>query len=123
MIKGRTGRVFRAPLRDRHGDPVDVDGNPVDMLDADGNAFVGEVKRIIIGGMSASPTMGREESSDTRGMIGVPRKQAVAIQFGDRVEIGDVRYRVVSNPEWDYAHDMTGTDFGYYWLSVEGMVS
>lgn len=123
MIKGRVGKVFRAPLRDRHGDPIDADGNPVDMLDTDGNAFIGEVKRVILGGLSASPNMGREESSDTSGMIGVPRRQPVQLQFGDRVEIGNVRYRVTSNPEWDYKHDMTGTDFGYYWVNVEGVVS
>lgn len=123
MINGRTGRVFRAPLRDRHGDPIDSDGNPVDMLDGEGNAYVGEVKRVIMGGLSASPSMARQESSDTSGMIGVPRKQTVKLQFGDRVEIGNVRYRVTSNPEWDYRHDLTGTDFGYYWVSIEGIIS
>lgn len=122
-MKGQTGLVFRAPLRDRHGDPIDEDGKPVDMLDDEGNAFVGEISRIVMGGLSASPKMAREESSDTRGMIGCPRKSKVKLQFGDRIDINGVRYRVISKPEWDYRHFLTGTDFGYYWVDVEGMVS
>lgn len=121
-MNGQTGLVFRAPLRDRHGDAIDANGNPVDMTDEDGNAFVGQIDKIVMGGMSASPTMSREESSDTRGMIGCPRRAAVRLQFGDRVNINGIRYRVVSAPEWDYRQGMTGTDFGYYWVDVEGTI-
>lgn len=119
-MNGQTGLVFRAPLRDRHGDAVDANGDPVDMTDEEGNAFVGEITGIVMGGMSASPSMSREESSDTRGMIGCPSRAAVKLKFGDRVEINGVRYRVISTPEWGYRHGMTGTDFGYYWVDVEG---
>lgn len=119
---GQTGLVFRAPARDRHGDAINEDGSTVSMLDVDGNAFVGEIKNIIMGGMSASPSMSSEESSDTRGMIGCPRKSSVLLQFGDRIEINDVRYRVVSRPEWNYRHGLTGTDFGYYWVDIEGTI-
>lgn len=121
-MNGQVGTVFRAPLRDRHGDAIDPEGNPVDMTDEDGNAYVGQIKNIIMGGMSASPSMSREESSDTRGMIGCPRKAAVKLQFGDRIEINSVRYRVVSRPEWDYNQSLTGTDFGYYWVDIEGVI-
>ena len=121
-MRGRTGSVFRAPLRDRHGDPIDEDGNPVNMLDEDGNAFVGEIKNIVMGGLSASPKMSYQETSDTRGMIGCPRKASVKLKFGDRVNIDGVRYRVISNPEWNYPHMLTGTDFGFYWVDVEGFV-
>lgn len=122
MNRGQTGLVFRAPLRDRHGDAIDEDGKPVDMLDEDGNAFVGEIANIVMGGMSSSPSMSRQESADTRGMIGCPRRAAVKLQFGDRVEINNVRYRVISNPEWDYRHGLSGTDFGFYWVDVEGTI-
>lgn len=121
-MKGQTGLVFRAPLRDRHGDAIDEDGNPVDMLDEEGNAFVGEINNIVMGGMSASPKMAREESSDTSGMIGCPRRGKVKLQFGDRININGVRYRVTSNPEWDYPHYLTGSDFGFYWVNIEGMI-
>lgn len=121
-MRGQTGSVFRAPMRDRHGDAIDEDGKPVDMLDEDGNAYVGDISGIVMGGLSASPSMSREESSDTRGMIGCPRKAVVRVQFGDRININNVRYRVTSNPEWDYPHDFTGTDFGYYWVNVEGVI-
>lgn len=121
-MRGQSALVFRAPLRDRHGDPVDDDGKPVSLVDEDGNAFVGEIKNVVVGGMSASPSMGRQETSDTRGMIGCPRRDAVKVQFGDRVEINKVRYRVISNPEWNYRHGLTGTDFGFYWVDVEGTI-
>lgn len=121
-MRGQTALVFRAPLRDRHGDAIDADGNPVDMLDEEGNAFVGRISKIVMGGMSASPSRSREESSDTRGMIGCPRRAAVKLKFGDRVEINGVRYRVISKPEWDYRSSLTGTDFGYYWVDIEGTI-
>lgn len=121
-MRGQTGKVFRAPMRDRHGDPIDAQGNPVDMIDEDGNAYVGMIKRIVMGGMSASPAMFREETSDTRGMIGCPQKSVVKLEFGDRVEIADVMYRVISRPEWDYRQGFTGTSFGYYWVDVEAPI-
>jgi hypothetical protein len=122
-VNGRTALVFRAPMRDRHGDPVDANGNPVNMLDEEGNAFVGEIKGIVMGGLSASPRMSaRGEASDTRGMIGCPLRASVKLKFGDRVEIDGVRYRVISNPEWGYSGTLTGTNFGSYWVDVEGFI-
>lgn len=120
-MRGHTARVFRAPERDRHGDPVDAQGNPVDMLDDEGNAFVGVVSSVVLGGLSASPSMKGQESGSSRGMIGLPKKASVRVTFGDRVEINGVRYQVISRPEWDYRHGLTGTDFGYYWVDVEGV--
>lgn len=121
-MKGQLGLVFRAPYRDRHGDPIDSDGNPVDMLDDDGNAFVGEIRGIIMGGLSASPKMKGEESTDTRGQIGCPTKASITLQVGDRIEINSVRYRVISNPEWNYPSYLTGTKPSHYWLDVEGYI-
>jgi len=121
-VRGQVAQVFRAPNRDRHGDPIDSEGNPVDMLDEDGNAFVGEIKGIIMGGLSASPKMSGEEATDTRGQIGCPTKSSIRIKVGDRIELNGVRYRVISNPEWDYPHYMTGTKPSHYWLDVEGYI-
>ncbi|ATN93982.1 head-tail connector protein [Mycobacterium phage Kumao] len=120
-MRGQSGTVYRAPKRDRHGDPVDENGNPVE-LTGDGLAKVGVVKGIILGGLSASPSMERRETSDTTGQIGIPRKRNPRVRFGDRIDINGVRYQVVSNPEWDYPHYMTGTDFGMYWVSVRGVI-
>ena len=121
-MNGQSGRVFRAPERDRHGDPIDEDGLPVSMLDDEGNAYVGVINGIVMGGLSASPKMSRQETSDTRGMIGCPRTASVKLQFGDRIEIDKARFAVISHPEWDYRHGLTGTDFGYYWVDVEAKI-
>lgn len=121
-MRGLSGVVYRAPKRDRHGDAVDEDGNPVEMT-GDGLARVGVVKGIIMGGMSASPSMAQRETSDTTGQIGIPKKgNTVQVKFGDRIDINGVRYRVTSKPEWDYRQYMSGTDFGFYWISVEGVI-
>jgi hypothetical protein len=119
-VNGLSGKVFRAPARDRHGDPVDELGNPVDMVDEDGLAFVGEIKRIVVGALSASPSRRQEETTDTSGMIGCPKKSAVRLAFGDRIDINGTRYQVVSKPEWDYSQVLTGSTFGYYWVDVRG---
>lgn len=122
-MRGQTGRVFRAPKRDRHGDAVDDNGKPVDMVDAEGLAYVGVIKKIIMGGLSASPKMQRIEATDTGGQIGCPAKASVQLQIGDRIEINDVRYRVTSPPRWGYESFFSGTKFGYQWFDVEGWVS
>lgn len=121
-MKGQVGLVFRAPERDRHGDAVDSNGDAVDMLDEEGNAFVGEIKGIIMGGLSASPKMRGEESTDTRGQIGCPTKASVTLKVGDRIEIMGMRFRVISNPEWNYPSYLTGTRPTHYWLDVEGYI-
>lgn len=119
-MKRLSGRVFRAPARNRHGDPVDEDGNPVDMLDEDGLAYVGTIGGVVLGGMSAQPSRSREETADTTGMVGCPAGAQVKLAFGDRIDIAGVRYRVTSPPKWDYPQSLTGTRFGYYWVDVGG---
>lgn len=116
------GLVFRAPSRDRHGDPIDSAGKPVDMLDEFGDAFVGEVSGLIMGGLSANPKMQGEESTDTRGQVGCPTASSIRVRVGDRIEINGVRYRVISNPEWDYPSYLTGTKPTHYWIDVEGYI-
>lgn len=121
-MRGQVALVFRAPDRDRHGDAIDSEGNPIDMLDEFGNAFIGEIKGVIMGGLSASFKMRGEESSDTRGQIGCPTKASITLRVGDRVEIGGARFRVISNPEWNYPSSLSGTKPTHYWLDVEGHV-
>lgn len=122
-MSARVGRIFRAPKRDRHGDPVDSSDNPVDMRDPEGLAFVGELKDIIMGGISASPSKGRQETSDTSGQIGCRTDLEPKVMFGDRIEIDGVRYQVTSQPEWGFGHSFSGsTFFNRYWVDVEARV-
>lgn len=118
-MSARSGDVFRAPKRDRHGDPIDDDGNPVRVLDKSGQAFVGTLTGIIMGGQSASRRLQNSESSDTSGMIGCLRNHSVKVKHGDRIVIDGVKYEVTSRPEWQYGHSFADTDWSpYYWVDV-----
>lgn len=115
------GTVYRATRRNAHGDAVDGNGN---VVRPSGNAdvLVGTITGIIMGGQSVAPSRGRQESSDTTGQIGCPTTEAVHLQFGDRIDIAGVRYKVTSRAEWDYPSSLTGTDFGYAWFHVEATI-
>ncbi|KAA0083273.1 hypothetical protein CIW52_12620 [Mycolicibacterium sp. P9-64] len=115
-----TGTVYRAPARNAHGDPVDTGGNVV-RLD-DGAALVGTINGVILGGQAVASSRGRQESSDTSGQIGCPTTEAVHLQFGDRIDIRSVRYKVISRPAWDDPSALTGTEFGYAWFDVEATI-
>lgn len=127
-----SGDVFRAPYRDRHGDPVDIDGNPVDILDKDGLAFIGTLTDIYMGAVTAgSPTVlsestlgspSRQESSDSTVTLGCPRHVEPKLRYGDRIVIDGVKFEIKSNPKWDSEHPWTGTDFGRYWVDALGRV-
>lgn len=117
-MSGRSGDVYRAPKRDRHGDPVDDAGNPVKITDKEGLAFLGTLDDIIMGGQSASKVLSRQESSDTSGMIGCRRDRTPKVKFGDRIVIDGIKYEVKSVPEWDHNHPWTGTNFNRYWVDV-----
>jgi hypothetical protein len=113
------GQVYRVPSRDAHGDRV-VDGKVVHPTD--GVALVGSINGIIMGGQSVTPSRGRQESSDTTGQIGCPTTEVVHLQFGDRIDIGGVRYKVTSRAAWDYPSALTGSSFGYAWFDVESTI-
>lgn len=118
MIRGGIpGRVYRAPQRNRHGDPVDSDGNVVEMLD-DGTCLVGEVKGLVMGWLSPSQQDDRAESSSGKTTIGVPNENTIHVQYGDRLLVDGVRYQVVSNGRWNYANSMTTTRPEYHWVDV-----
>jgi hypothetical protein len=112
------GIVYRAPKRDKNGDPTDDDGNVIRGLPE-----VGTIHGIIMGGQSVTPNWSRQESADTTGLIGCPTSEPVKLRHGDRVVINGLKYSVVGQPQWDYPHDLTGTDFGYYWCRVEATVN
>jgi hypothetical protein len=126
-VSGRSGDVFRAPKRDRHGDPVESDGvTPVD-LTAHGDAFLGTLTNIIMGGQSASPSMGRQESSDTTGTIGCRRDFTPKLKLGDRIIIDGVEYQC-GPTEWDNDHSFTDSTVagtlggGIYWVKVSARI-
>jgi hypothetical protein len=117
-----TGDLYRSAKRDRHGDPVDDDGNPVDLLDPDGLAFVGTIEDIVMGGLSSNSLNVRGEVASTDGMIGCPRA-GIKLQHGDRIDIDSVRYQVVGPRLWDYPSALTGTDFTRYWVRVDAVLN
>lgn len=116
-----SAKVYRTPTRNSDGDPVDADGKVV-RVGAEGT-YVGEIKNIMMGGLSASPSRRREESSDTSGQVGIPNvKNQIKVRFGDRLVIDGIVYRVISKPQWDYPHGLTGTKPAYHWVQIEGTV-
>lgn len=122
MPRGATGKVFRAQFgRNDDGDPIDADGNVIRL--EDGRANIGNIYGVLMGGPSASPTLGRQETSDTSGQIGIPiYKRNVAVKFGDLLVIDSVRYRVTSRPKWNYPQSMTGTKPAYVWIDVDAVI-
>lgn len=117
-MSGATGDVFRAPKRNRHGDAVDDDGNPVGITDKEGLAFVGTIENIVMGSMSAVRTADRQETSDGEGQLGILKTDPTQVRFGDRIVIDGSKYEVRSRPQWTHAHSMTTTNFPRYWVDV-----
>lgn len=117
-MSGATGDVFRAPKRNRHGDAVDDDGNPVGITDKEGLAFVGTIENIVMGSMSAVRTADRQETSDGDGQLGILKSSPVQVRMGDRITIDGSKYEIRSRPQWTHAHSMTGTVFQRVWVDV-----
>lgn len=122
MIRsGRPGKVYRAVHgRNANGDPVDANGKVV-RPEASGT-YVGDLKGILMGGISASVSMSRQESSDTTGQIGIPNENPVRAQFGDRILIDGQMYKVTSPDRWNYPNSMSSTKPMYTWVNVEATV-
>lgn len=117
---GRVGEVYRATHgRDRNGDPIDADGNVI-RLEADGTNHIGTVKGIVMGGMSAQPSASRQESFDTSGQCGIPYGNTIVVQFGDRILIDGIKYKVGSTPQWAYPNSMSTTKPKNRWYNLEG---
>lgn len=121
--RGATGLLYR-PYQvnfDRNGDPVDADGNVTRQESPD--TFVGTLYGILTGGPSASTALARGEFSDTTGKFGIPTQNAYKVQFGDRLVIDGITYRVTERPDWDYPNSMSGTPPDYAWVTVEDTTS
>lgn len=123
MIRtGRPGELFRpsAYSKNAHGDPVDADGKIVRPTDL--GLKIGNIEGILMGGLSASPSMSRQESSDTSGQLGIPNNQPLKVGLGDRLVIDGATYKVTSPRRWDYPQSMSGTKPVYHWVSVAATV-
>lgn len=127
------GYVFRASndalgaKRDRHGDPVDDSGNPVSLTDIDGQAYIGTIDDIWVAAVTpGAPTVSsqsvlgapsRQESSDSNTTLCCPKSQVI-LKYGDRVYIGNKKFEIKSDPNWDDVNPLTGTDFGRYYVDA-----
>lgn len=122
MPRGLPGKVYRAAFgRNDDGDPIDSDGN-VTHVEENLGCFVGDLIGIGLGGPSASPTLGRQTTSDTTGQISIPLKGNPAIKFNDILLIDSVRYKVVSRPLWVHANSMTTTQPRLAWYRVDATI-
>jgi hypothetical protein len=120
MPRGQTGRLYRAARRDANGDPIDDDGKVVRVEDA---GYVGEVYGLLMGGPSASPSLGRQTTSDTTGMVGVPNhKRNPVVKFDDTLVVDGVRYKIISRATWNYSQSMSTTRPAYSWFRVNATI-
>jgi hypothetical protein len=103
------GTVFRAPKRNRNGDPVDQDGDPV-RLSGDGVAKVGVITGLIIGSANVGGVATRGDVASTEGLVGAPTTAAIRLQHGDIVQTEDgVRYKLSGPQLWGRPHSLTGS--------------
>lgn len=114
---GAVGDVYRAPLRNENGDPVDDDGNVVRSTNS--GLKVGTLTGITLGGLSASPSLARQDSSNTSGQIGIDNRNTFKVQLNDRILINGDWYKVVSPPRWDYPNSLSTTKPKCHWVQVE----
>lgn len=120
MPRGASGKVYRAAFgRNNDGDPIDSDGNVVHIEENLG-CFIGDILGVLLGGPSASPSMSRQDSSDTSEQIGIPiHPLNPVVKLGDRLIINSVRFKVISQADWAYANSMTTTKPTYAWYHVD----
>jgi hypothetical protein len=124
--------VYRTPARDRNGDPIDANGNPISMY---GDVtYLGTLDVVLsnVQSMSVQPRLtgtgvgnvDREEAVDVAGLIGAPRRAGILLRHGDRLLIADsegyaFRYRVVGERLFDYPNSLSGWDHRLYWIRAE----
>lgn len=115
--------VYRAPKRDAHGDPVDLDGNPV-RLSGDGVAKIGTITGLILGGQSVADVNTRGSVASTEGQVGVPTAAAITLEHDDIVETEDgTRFKVNGPALWGRPHSLTGSaeTARYRWHEVSAL--
>ncbi|OQW34506.1 MAG: hypothetical protein A4E20_10830 [Nitrospira sp. SG-bin2] len=131
------GKVFRAindtvgAKRDRHGDPVDDDGIPVGITDEDGAAYIGTIDDIWISDVTpGAPTVAtqstlgapsRQETSDSNVSFCCP-KDGIVLKYGDRVVVGNMKFEIKTNANWNDVNPLTGTDFGRFYVQAVGRI-
>lgn len=117
-----SAKVYRAVhSRDPHGDPIDADGNVTRLEGNDG--YIGTVYGLIMGGQAPYSQLDRQESSNTTGQIGIPNKNTIKVQFGDRLVVNGVKYKVTSKGMWDYPQLMSGTRPEFHWVTVDATIN
>lgn len=117
-----SAKVYRAVhSRDPHGDPIDTDGNVIRLEGNDG--YIGTVHGLIMGGQAPYSQLDRQESSNTTGQIGIPNKNTIKVQFGDRLVVNGVKYKVTSKGMWDYPQLMSGTPPEFHWVTVDATIN
>jgi len=100
--------VATRPTHDHRGDPKNVEE-------------LGTITGIVFGGRSSSLRDGRQEVSDTSGLIGCPR-DGIKLQAGDRIVIQGVKYSVVGPRLFDYVSSVSGVGMSRYWIDVQAVV-
>lgn len=125
MPMGAEGLLYRPEAAvgglDRHGDPLNVQGQVVRTLSPD--TYVGILQGIKVGGPAATESLQRRgESADTTGKWGIPlankEVNGTCVEQDDYIVIGKVTYKVMSRPDWGYPNTITGTLPTYYWVQV-----
>lgn len=116
---------------DRHGDPVDRDGNVV--RPESPSTYLGTL-RVVFTDMQAEPieprltgsgggSVDRAEAADISGRVGAPRNAAILLRHGDRLIVPDsegysLTYQVVGPRLFDYPNSLTGWNHRLYWVGV-----
>lgn len=118
-----TGTVYRPVARDRHGDPVDADGEIVELA-GESVAKLGTLD-IILGG-PANSTLASVPQPQLRGyvvsvdgMLGWKVGSEIDLEAGDIVEVCGSRFLVRGNVLWgNRPHGLTGSPPRYKWIAA-----
>jgi hypothetical protein len=129
-----TGTVYRTTAVNRHGDPVDADGNVIP-----GPPLFGHHHGLIIGDLvvmslralgsgSTGGVVDRADVGSVQGLIGASRNASILLRHGDRVEVPSSTdaagfvYSIYGPRLFEQVNLLTGFDFGYYWIRSEALV-
>ena len=125
--------MYRTPGRDRNGDPVDANGNPVAMYGD--TTYLGTLD-VVLSETQSNPVeprltgsgggnVDRSETADVEVLLGAPRNAAILLRMGDRLVIADsegfgMRYHVIVPRLFDSPNSLTpGWGHKLYWVRGE----
>lgn len=104
-----TIEVFRATLKDRHGEAV--------------TTRVGTISNVFIQWVTPDSNKGKfQETSTLTAVAFAPRQTEVQLQARDRFKLNGETFQVIGDRLWDENHPVTDYYFGYYMVQIE-MVS